>query len=460
LFKASVSGTSRRWFINNLYADFVKHAIEVDGGAVQGAIGAIAFLGEEWANTNVPLLDSCAVLVNGASADIWIDVLEAQNLYENAVKVLSTGTRVNINFAKIVNYNLANTGATAVFVANVSPGSLVNFTSEPAISSPNPTSLGSGAVVPVTKSVLINMPANAVNDLRASGSTGSVSVTLEPTGPGADIPLSLRAKGESNVFLRNTQGIAFAANAIDALTVNYLQAQGRSTGNSPVVQSVGTDTNIGMTLSAKGTGVLNLQNGRGIAFSAETIDASSVNYLQARGRSTGNGPRLEAVGTDTNIRMTLQAKGTGIVAFENSQGTGLVVDTIDASSVNYLQARGRSTGNGPRLEAVGTDTNISMALGAKGTGVVALANGQGPAFIADTADASTVNCLQARGRSTGNAPQLISTGTDTNIDIAITPKGTGLLRFGAHTANADAPITGYIEVKDSAGNIRKLAVIA
>jgi hypothetical protein len=36
----------------------------------------------------------------------------------------------------------------------------------------------------------------------------------------------------------------------------------------------------------------------------------------------------------------------------------------------------------------------------------------------------------------------------------------GVASFGAHTATSDAPVTGYIEIKDEAGNTRKLAVIA
>lgn len=57
-------------------------------------------------------------------------------------------------------------------------------------------------------------------------------------------------------------------------------------------------------------------------------------------------------------------------------------------------------------------------------------------------------------------PRIQSEGTDTNIDLRLLPKGTGAVRFGTHTANADAPIVGYITVKDDAGTLRKLAVIA
>lgn len=50
-------------------------------------------------------------------------------------------------------------------------------------------------------------------------------------------------------------------------------------------------------------------------------------------------------------------------------------------------------------------------------------------------------------------------GDAVDIDLRLSPKGAGRVRFGAHTANADAPISGYITIEDSAGNVRKLAVI-
>jgi hypothetical protein len=51
-------------------------------------------------------------------------------------------------------------------------------------------------------------------------------------------------------------------------------------------------------------------------------------------------------------------------------------------------------------------------------------------------------------------------GSDTNIDLALTPKGTGNVRFGTYTASMALTIQGYVEIKDAGGTIRKLAVIA
>ncbi len=125
-----------------------------------------------------------------------------------------------------------------------------------------------------------------------------------------------------------------------------------------------------------------------------------------------------------------------------------------ASAVNYVQVTGGATNVSPVISAQGSDTNISLNLSSKGTGVV----NSNPAM---NIGRGAFNWMQiAGGAATGNAPSINALGTDTNIDLALTPKGTGRLRFGTHTANADAPITGYIEILDSSGTIRKLAVIS
>ena len=55
--------------------------------------------------------------------------------------------------------------------------------------------------------------------------------------------------------------------------------------------------------------------------------------------------------------------------------------------------------------------------------------------------------------------QTAGTGTD-DIDLALTPAGAGLLKFGVHTADGGTPATtGYITIKDAGGTTRKLAVI-
>ena len=54
-----------------------------------------------------------------------------------------------------------------------------------------------------------------------------------------------------------------------------------------------------------------------------------------------------------------------------------------------------------------------------------------------------------------------SAGTGTaNMDLALTPAGTGNLKFGTHSAIGAETVTGYITIKDSGGTTRKLAVVS
>jgi len=73
---------------------------------------------------------------------------------------------------------------------------------------------------------------------------------------------------------------------------------------------------------------------------------------------------------------------------------------------------------------------------------------------------SGVNKVNATGSTTGNAVTVGAGGSDADIDLALSPKGAGNLKFGTYTAGAAADSTGYITVKDAAGNVRKLMVQA
>ena len=70
-----------------------------------------------------------------------------------------------------------------------------------------------------------------------------------------------------------------------------------------------------------------------------------------------------------------------------------------------------------------------------------------------------VNYLQASNGATGSAAVLTTQGPDTNIDLRLNTKGTGVIQFGTYVATVSA-ITGYVLIKDLTGVQRKLAVIS
>jgi len=136
----------------------------------------------------------------------------------------------------------------------------------------------------------------------------------------------------------------------------------------------------------------------------------------------------------------------------------MLIDHSAASSVNYFNVVAAPTGSGPSFRARGSDTNIDMNYDTKGTGAHNFTVG---AFGSTALKLYGVagNDYLAVAADTG-APYIAADGASTNADIRLLPKGTGLVRYGTLTANADAPITGYISIKDAGGTTRKLAVIA
>lgn len=121
-----------------------------------------------------------------------------------------------------------------------------------------------------------------------------------------------------------------------------------------------------------------------------------ANFVQIVGSGAGGAPVISAQGTDTNINLGLYGKGSGGVAL-GSLGVISFLTYAPSGSVNYLSATGSTSGNGVQLAAGGTDTNINLNLAPKGSGVLsvvgqgALFAGSGQRFQADFSSATPAN---------------------------------------------------------------------
>jgi len=183
--------------------------------------------------------------------------------------------------------------------------------------------------------------------VRISNSTVSGQYTSLSRNAGQNIQL-IGAMGTANLGLYATGGgvIRFLTAsdltkeqfrvADTASAVNYVQVTGSATGTRPSLTVAGSDGTIGLNIAAKGGEIVFLNNGVGTnAQFSTTFTAASVNYLTATGSgATGNAPRLYAQGTDTNINIKLDPKGTGRVQFGTYTGTILTptgyVEIVDS----------------------------------------------------------------------------------------------------------------------------------
>lgn len=103
--------------------------------------------------------------------------------------------------------------------------------------------------------------------------------------------------------------------------------------------------------------------------------ASAVNEITVTNAATGNDPKIEATGGDTNASVRISGKGTGGVILSSGSHARAIISATDvASSVNYHLMYGSATGGSIQHAAAGTDTNISFNIASKGSGEVAVNN--------------------------------------------------------------------------------------
>lgn len=177
-----------------------------------------------------------------------------------------------------------------------------------------------------------------------------------------------------NSLFRGTDGVNGNATAIWmaqgheikwAAASSILGATVRSDVNATASQDVGIVFK-NNAVHVTGTGEVPL----GI-FSRDTAGAGGVNYFNLRNARTNTAPTLAAAGADANIGIALQGKGTGVLRFLTQDGASehIRVNAI-ANAVNYLSMNGQAVGANPRITAAGSDPNIDLELGGKGSGLV------------------------------------------------------------------------------------------
>lgn len=106
----------------------------------------------------------------------------------------------------------------------------------------------------------------------------------------------------------------------------------------------------------------------------------------------------------------------------------------------------------------GAGDNANGRLRAKGIGTMQIGNEQNATALQVEANLGAISGVAVTAQST--FPRIRPLTSLTNCDLQLEAKGDGYVRFGTRTASSDVPITGYIEIKDETGTIRKLALIS
>jgi hypothetical protein len=315
-----------------------------------------------------------------------------------------------------------------------------------------------GTFAQVAQFTVTGVSAGVVTQVTRNNTTNFGNYTVLPTSPaattgGTGTGCTLNMRWEVVTFTITNAGSGY----IEQPTVTFSGGGGSgasayaSVGSVPTVRTLTTE----MQFTTAG----------GVGFEVQTFGAgTTTSRLATFASSSGNPTILEPRGASTNIDTVYSSRGTGVIRFITnsfSLGTGAEQLRVShtASAVNYVQVTGSATGGVPLILAQGSDTNVNIATASKGTGYLAFRTNTSTEQFRVFNTTSAVNRIEITGSIASAAPLIKSEGTDTNIDLALTPKGTGVVQFGTRTASSDVPITGYIEIKDAGGTIRRLAVV-
>lgn len=150
--------------------------------------------------------------------------------------------------------------------------------------------------------------------------------------------------------------------------------------------------------------------------------------------------------TQTLTNKTLTAPkfaDTGFIA--DAAGNEQLQFNASASAVNHVAIQNGATGFAPSISAVGGDTDITLYVKGKGTGSMVIADGNSAQIIEGTGVASAVNYTVVSNAATGNAVSQTATGSDSNISINMVPKGSGVLQ----SAGVEVPTLASMKARKS-----------
>lgn len=150
----------------------------------------------------------------------------------------------------------------------------------------------------------------------------------------------------------------------------------------------------------------------------------------------------------------------GARSVDGCDGVNGVAEIIGAAKGQYL--RWYATGGIATSLLYSTATTLAGSVIVEmAEGLFGVSNTSTGARMMEVMNLSTyVNFLRVQPAATGGAVVLEARGTDANVDLQLTPKASGLIRFGTHAGSADVACNGYITIKDAGGTTRKLMTTA
>ena len=218
----------------------------------------------------------------------------------------------------------------------------------------------------------------------------------------------------------------------------------------------GTKTNTNLNLLQQAiAGFQSISIAGGPQTTALAMDNAAISnarnaVIKLTGTITGNQIVTVPNGIEKTYIIENGTTGAFTVEFKTAGGTGVTFATTDKST-KILFVDGTNVIDTGTVSLTGVQTLTNKTLTEPkivNGGFIADANGNEQ--IKFTTTASAVNELTVINSATGSAPDIQSTGGDTNIDLKITPKGTGkIILDGLAFPNGDGSANQVLQTNGS-----------
>jgi len=350
---------------------------------------------------------------------------------------------------------------------------------------------------------------NGTTLVAENGATARSSIGLGIT----DTPRFTGVKVATGDGIRDISDNEWLTFTLTASAVNFFDMSNTATGNPPRLIAAGSDTDIGMLIDTKGTGTLTL--GSADATVAVNSTMTVIDEIQHAGDinnkigfttdtqtyTTGGSSRMDI--TDSGVRLgaanarvttvldednmasdsaTSLSTQQSIKAYVDTQLTaedldittdsGTIAIDLDSETLTIAGGTGIDTSAATNTVTIAIDSTVlqnvledtTPQLGGtldtnsndiqfdNNTGI---RDDSGNELVLFTKAASAINYVDISNTATGSPPRFTAAGDDTDIDLALSAKGTGaILIMGTATASSEVRLhedtdngTNYIGLK-------------
>jgi hypothetical protein len=266
--------------------------------------------------------------------------------------------------------------------------------------------------------------ASAATGLNIKSAAAAAGVALSVVSSGTNENLTVDAKGSGTV------GINTVSTTSGLVTI----------GNSTSLAGVAVNGLIKGTSASANALVIGLNGSTNPAFNVDASTASSATGINVKSAAAAAGVVLSAISSATNENLTVNAKGSGTLNLNQSGGFTVFggnlgvtttsanalavgpanvtnptfnVDSSTASAATGLNVKGAAAGSGLAVSVISSGTNENLTVNAKGSGTVVIAGtstGQvsiGRGGVGAIIESSTIGSLGTTQNSTPSAANLL-----------------------------------------------------